>query len=81
MIYLKESFNRRPASPAIGDDFVRVIEDEFLPSAQAQDARLVGSWFAHEEWYSHVIAWLARVANQPGAVAIDDIDATRVLNA
>lgn len=55
MIYLKESFNLHPASPATRDRFVEGVEEGLLPAYSDQGARLVGAWFAHEEWYSQIL--------------------------
>ena len=55
MIYLKESFNLHPASPATRDEFVQVVEKVVMPAAERLGARLVGAWFAHEEWFSQIL--------------------------
>ena len=55
MIYLKESFNLHPASPANRDRFIVGVEEGLLPASSGHGARLVGSWFAHEEWYSQIL--------------------------
>jgi len=55
MIYLKESFDIHPASPATRDRFVEVMESELLPAGKRLGARLVAAWFCHEEWFSQIV--------------------------
>lgn len=55
MIYLKESFNLEPASPATRDRFVEGVETRLLTALGEQGARLVGAWFAHEEWFTQIV--------------------------
>ncbi|MEE3330755.1 MAG: NIPSNAP family protein [Myxococcota bacterium] len=55
MIYLKDSFNLEPASPATRDQFVESVETRLLPALSEQGARLVGGWFAHEEWFTQIV--------------------------
>jgi len=55
MIYLKESFNLHPASPATRDLFVEVMQESVVPASPKHGARLRAAWFCHEEWFSQVI--------------------------
>ena len=55
MIYLKESFNIHPATPATRDRFVAAVEEALVPANADHGARLVGAWFAHEEWFTQII--------------------------
>ena len=55
MIYLKQSFNIHPASPATRDRFVEVVEKDALPAGERLGARLMGAWFCHEEWFSQIV--------------------------
>lgn len=55
MIYLKQSFNIEPASPATRDRFIEAVNKHVLPANEKLGARLVGAFFAHEEWFSQII--------------------------
>lgn len=55
MIYLKQSYNIDPASPARRDRFVSAVNELVIPSNDRLGARLVGGFFAHEEWFSQII--------------------------
>lgn len=55
MIYLKESFNIHPATPATRDRFVAEVDAALVPANAEHGARLVAAWFAHEEWYTQII--------------------------
>jgi hypothetical protein len=55
MIYLKQSYNLHPATPAIRDRFVDSVVEHVLPSNDRLGARLVGGFFAHEDWFTQVI--------------------------
>lgn len=56
MIYVKESFNIEPAAPSTRDRLVDVMNERVLPANEKLGlARLVGGWFAHEEWFSQII--------------------------
>ncbi len=55
MIYLKQSYDIHPATPATRDRFVSAVNDLVLPSNERLGARLVGAFFAHEEWFSQII--------------------------
>ena len=55
MIYVKQSFNLDPASPANRDRFIKTVNDSVLPAEQRLGAGLVGAFFAHEEWYTQII--------------------------
>ena len=55
MIYLKESFNIDPASPATRDRVVEIMNKYVLPANERLGARLVGGFFAHEEWFTQII--------------------------
>ena len=55
MIYLKQSYNIHPATPATRDRFVAAVTEFVLPSSARLGARLVGAFFAHEEWFSQII--------------------------
>ena len=55
MIYLKQSFDIHPASPATRDRFIQVVEKGLLPAHERLGARLVGAWFCHEEWFSQIL--------------------------
>jgi len=55
MIYLKQSYNIHPASPATRDRFVSAMNELVIPSNDRLEAPLVGAWFAHEEWFSQII--------------------------
>jgi len=54
MIYLEESFNLHPASPASRDGFIEAME-AVLPAGEGLGARLVAAWFCHEVWFSQVV--------------------------
>jgi len=54
MLYLKQRFNIHPASPRTRDAFVAAA-DAVLPASAAAGGRLVGAWFANEEWFSQII--------------------------
>lgn len=55
MIYLKESFDLHPATPAQRDRFVAVSEAKLIAASSREGGRLVGAFFAHEEWFSQII--------------------------
>jgi hypothetical protein len=55
MIYLKQSFNIEPASPATRDRVVETVNKYVLPANERLGARLVAAFFAHEEWFSQII--------------------------
>jgi len=55
MIYLKQTFDLDPASPANRDRFVSIAERAILPAHERIGGRLVGAFFAHEEWFSQII--------------------------
>jgi hypothetical protein len=55
MIYLKQSYNIHPATPATRDRLVAAVNEFVLPANERLEARLVGAWFAHEEWFSQII--------------------------
>ena len=55
MIYLKQSYNLHPATPATRDRFVSAVNEFVLPANARLGARLVGAFFAHEEWFTQVI--------------------------
>ena len=55
MIYLKQSFDIHPASPATRDRFIQVVEKGLLSADERLGARLVGAWFCHEEWFSQIL--------------------------
>jgi len=55
MIYVKQSYNLEPAAPSTRDRVVDVVDKYVLPANERHGARLVGAWFAHEEWFSQVI--------------------------
>lgn len=55
MIYLKQSFDIEPAAPSTRDQIVETMNERVLPANERLGARLVGAWFAHEEWFSQVI--------------------------
>ncbi len=55
MIYRKQSYNLEPASPATRDRFVDAVQEVVLPAEDRLGARLVGAFFAHEEWFTQVI--------------------------
>lgn len=55
MIYLKQSYNIHPASPATRDRFVAAVDQFVIPANERLGARLVAGFFAHEEWFSQII--------------------------
>jgi len=55
MIYALRSYNLHPASPANRDRFVSTVNASLIPSNDRLGARLVGGFFAHEEWFSQII--------------------------
>lgn len=55
MIYVKQSYDLHPASPASRDRFVATVERYVLPANERLGARLVGAFFAHDEWFSQLI--------------------------
>jgi hypothetical protein len=55
MIYLKQSYNLHPASPATRDRFVEVVHESVVPANDQLGARIVGGFFAHEEWFTQII--------------------------
>ena len=55
MIYLKESLNIDPASPATRDRVVDIMNKYVLPANERLGARLVGGFFAHEDWFTQII--------------------------
>ena len=55
MIYVKQSFNIEPAAPSTRDRVIDVVDKYVLPANERHGARLVGAFFAHEEWFSQVI--------------------------
>ena len=55
MIYVKQSFNLDPASPANRDRFISTIQDSVLPAQERLGAGLVAAFFAHEAWFSQII--------------------------
>ncbi len=55
MIYIKQSYNLEPAAPSTRDRVIDVVDRYLLPSNERHGARLVGAWFAHEEWFNQVI--------------------------
>jgi hypothetical protein len=55
VIYLKQSYNIAPASPATRDRFVAAVAELVVPSNDRLGARLLGGFFAHEEWFTQII--------------------------
>jgi hypothetical protein len=55
MIYLKQSYNLHPATPATRDRFVDAFIESVVPTNDRLGARLVGGFFAHEEWFTQII--------------------------
>jgi len=55
MIYVRHSYDLDPASPATRERFADVVSEGLLPANARTGARLVGAFFAHEEWYDQVI--------------------------
>ena len=55
MIYLKQTYDLHPASPATRDRFVEAVTEFVVPSNDRLGARLVGGFFAHEDWFTQVI--------------------------
>lgn len=53
-IYLEQSFDLSPASPATRDRFVELATSSMMPACERLGARLVGAWFTHVEWYSQI---------------------------
>jgi hypothetical protein len=55
MIYVKQSYNLVPASPATRDRFVEAVQEAVVPANERLGARLIGGFFAHEEWFTQII--------------------------
>ena len=55
MIYVKHSYNLEPAAPSTRDRVVDVVNKYVLPANERHGARLVGAFYAHEEWFNQVI--------------------------
>ena len=55
MIYVKQSYNLDPAAPSTRDRVVDIANKYVLPANERHGARLVGAFFAHEEWYNQII--------------------------
>ena len=55
MIYVKQSYNIVPAAPSTRDRVIDVVNKYVLPANERHGARLVGAFFAHEDWFSQVI--------------------------
>jgi len=55
MIYVKQSYNIEPAAPSTRDRVIDVVNKYVLPANERHGARLVGAFFAHEDWFSQVI--------------------------
>ena len=68
MIYVKQSYNLHPASPANRDRFLASVDEYVLPANERLGARLVGAFFAHEECRSffeqhlRFVAWIYNCA-------------------
>ena len=55
MLYTIERFDLHPAAPSTRDHVVEIVQESLLPAQARLGARLVGAFFAHEEWYDQVI--------------------------
>ena len=55
MSYLKQTFDLAPAAYSTRDRFLDVVNDRLLPSNEKHGARLVGAWFAHENWFNQIV--------------------------
>jgi len=55
MLYTIERFDLHPAAPSTRDHVVEVVQESLLPAQARLGARLVGAFFAHEEWYDQVL--------------------------
>jgi hypothetical protein len=55
VIYLEQSYDLEPAAPSTRDRLIEVMHETLLPANARHGARLVGAFFAHEEWFSRVI--------------------------
>jgi len=54
MLYLQQTFDLHPASPATRDRFVELATNDVVPASTRAGGRLVAAFFCHEEWYSQV---------------------------
>ena len=54
MIYLEETLNLVPASPATLDTFVGFAQEKFVPVCQRLGCRLVIAWYNNLEWFCQV---------------------------
>ena len=55
MIFLKQTWNLHPASPATRDRFVEHANDALVPGWASVGGALKGAFFATEEWFHQVI--------------------------
>ena len=55
MIYLEESLNLVPASPATIDEFVAFATEKLVPVRERLGARLAAAWFTNADRYAEVI--------------------------
>jgi hypothetical protein len=77
MIYVIHSYNIAPATPATRDRFIDTVDEFVLPSNERHGARLVGAFFANENWFSQIIHVtefddLAALGRHREAVAADE---------
>ena len=54
MIYLEQTWNLHPASPATRDAFVAHAQERLVPAWASEGAQLKGAFFSSEEWFSKV---------------------------
>lgn len=77
MIYAIHSYNIAPATPATRDRFIEVVDEFVSPANERHGARLVGAFFANENWFSQIIHVtefddLAALGRHRDAVAADE---------
>lgn len=54
MLYLQQTFDIHPASPATRDRFVDIASGDVVPASARAGGRLVAAFFCHEEWFSQI---------------------------
>jgi len=74
MIFLKQTWNLHPASPAGRDRFVEHAEKALIPAWASVGGDLKGAFFSTEEWFyqvTHVVAFEDLAAFDRARTAID----------
>lgn len=74
MIFLKQTWNLHPASPATRDRFVEHAEKTVIPAWSSVGGALKGAFFSTEEWFfqvTHVVAFDDLAAFDRGRAEIE----------